>query len=780
MERDNFYIILDLSTSPPENDPVKIEEAIKKKQAEWSRLRNHPSKGINAQKYIGLLPEIRKVMLDPALRAKEARNAQEIARSQKADKFTGIDRHLELLMNKGFIKEEEIVKLAKIHKVPPNEIRSRIQAKEKEKYTELDKQIQNRMNKGFISEAEISSLAKIHGMDEKDVRSRVSGPIKKESKFNLRKTKALDPSIVKIIEDNLKVVGKASLYDFLGMSPDSDLADLQQKAREKESEVLKSRKKDAVATASGVLVGHCISQFKNERNKASYDATRAQSHLSELDSDIDVAGIEGVIRKDNFAFLVNRAVEFGMDPDEAVKYIRNYCKEKKWKIETAKKPKTKKTGKQLLFRLAVLIVFVAAGYFQGSRLYDDYKGKKDFERIVAKAESLPELEDRIGLLRQYLNEHDIHKYTPEISKKYEEYKARREARRIDDLIVSAKDLVREEKFEEAVTVFKQYLEKNPRSPSIMRLRKEISALEKLIEKRDYETLANIEHLSVAERIAAYSRYLKQHPSGEGRENVLNILQELGDAYFVTLMDELDQCEKQKRYEVCAALAENFIEAFPDDERSEKLRLFQHRYRQKLNEELALEELIRKAAEKGPDYSAARKLFDSYLEFNPTSPIKDRVLEEIEKVEKKRVQAEFAAELERRMQLLEATGGRFVPKMDNVVSDTRTGLMWAMWDSSHSTEDCMDYHKAEQYVDSLHIGGYDDWRIPTPEELAGIYKSEPFFPFNDAPWYWSSVSYKSYSDGWIFLVDVVDTKKTTVYRKEQIDSRKCGAVRAVRP
>ena len=780
MERDNFYIILDLSTSPPENDPVKIKEAIKKKQAEWSRLRNHPSKGINAQKYIGLMPEIRKIMMDPARRAKEARTAQEIVKSQQARKFTGIDRHLELLMSKGFIKEEEIVKLARLHKVAPNEIRSRIQAKEKEKYAELDKQIQNRMNKGFISEAEIASLAKIHGMDEDAVRSRVSGPIKKESKFNLRKTKALDPSIEKIIEDNLKVVGKTSLYDFLDMAPDSELADLQQKAKEKESEVLKSRKKDAVATASGVLVGHCISQFKSERNKASYDATRAQSHLSELDSDIDVAGIEGIIRKDNFEFLANRAVEFGMDPDEAAKYIRNYCKEKKWQIETSKKPKTKKTKKQVLLRVAVLIVLVAAGYFQGFKLYDDYKGKNDYERIVAKAESLPELEDKVRLLREYLNDNDIHKYTPEISQKYEEYKARQEARRIDDLIVSAKELVREDKFEEALAVYKQYLEKNPRSPSIMRLRKEISAIEKLIERKDYEALANIEHLSVAERIAAYGRYLKEHPSGEGRENVLNILQDLGDAYYVTLIDELDQCEKQRRYEVCVALAENFIAAFPEDERSETLRLFQHRYRQKLNEEIALEELIRKASEKGRDFSAARKIFDNYLEFNPNSPIKDRVLEEIEKVEKKRVQAEFASEFERRLQLLEATGGRFASDIDNVVSDTRTGLMWAMWDSTHSTEDCMDHHRAEQYVDDLHIGGYDDWRIPTPEELAGIYKSEPFFPFSDAPWYWSSVSYKSYSDGWIFLVDVVDTKKATVYHKEQIDSRKCGAVRAVRP
>ena len=72
MKRKNLYILLGLSIEPPEEDAEKIEAAIQKKQNEWSKLLNHPTKGIQAKQFISLIPEIQKVMADPALRKKEA------------------------------------------------------------------------------------------------------------------------------------------------------------------------------------------------------------------------------------------------------------------------------------------------------------------------------------------------------------------------------------------------------------------------------------------------------------------------------------------------------------------------------------------------------------------------------------------------------------------------------------------------------------------------------------------------------------------------------------
>jgi formylglycine-generating enzyme required for sulfatase activity len=74
MPKENFYILLELS--PAENDTSRINAAIKKKQVEWSKQRNHPTKGRRAQRYLGLIPENKKVMADPRLAQAEAKAAQ--------------------------------------------------------------------------------------------------------------------------------------------------------------------------------------------------------------------------------------------------------------------------------------------------------------------------------------------------------------------------------------------------------------------------------------------------------------------------------------------------------------------------------------------------------------------------------------------------------------------------------------------------------------------------------------------------------------------------------
>ncbi len=778
MERENFYIILDLSVAPAENDPSKIEQVIKKKQSDWSRLRNHPTKGITAQSFIGMIPEIRKVMLNPALREKEARMALEIIEKRKAKKFSGIDRHLDILASKGFIKDEEIFKLAQHHKITPEEIKARIFFKETEKFTELDKQIDNRLRKGFIAEDEISDLARIHNLDEKLVRSRIKGPIRNESAEVLKKFRPLDPSLRKVIEENLKIVGKSSLYDFLNVDAGAELSELQKRAKEKESEVLKFRKKDATATAGGVLVGHCMSLFKTESGKASYDATRVRSHLIELDSDIEVAGIEGMIRVDNFEFLVGRAVELGMGYDEAAKYIQNFCQKKKWSIETPKK--TRKARKMGLLHVAALTILLFAGAFQGFNLYEQHTRKIEYETLLAKVESQEKLDGKIKILDKYLLSHESHKYTGQIQKKLADYKTERDRLEFESALASAKRLISEEKLDEALHIYREFVARNPKNSRIKELNKEISELEKSIERRDYNELENALGLAAPERIAAYVAYLEKHPAGEGRGNVLKLLGDLGEAYYVTLTDELAECEMRNQYENCMRLADTFINAFPDDQRSEALKKYRERYEVKIRENMIFAELKRKASEKGTDFAAARKIYEKYLEVNPASPLKSRVEGEIELLEDARRKAERDAELERRAAKLRETDGRFSAVDENIVSDSRTGLLWQIWDSTESSEECLDYETALEYIDGLRTGGYDDWRMPAPKELIGIYKTEPFFPFGDSEWYWSSVSYKSYYDGWIQTVEVVTAEKSTKYQIDQFDSRKCGAVRAVRP
>lgn len=64
----------------------------------------------------------------------------------------------------------------------------------------------------------------------------------------------------------------------------------------------------------------------------------------------------------------------------------------------------------------------------------------------------------------------------------------------------------------------------------------------------------------------------------------------------------------------------------------------------------------------------------------------------------------------------AADGRIVDNGDGTVTDTGTGLMWARTDNmGHIT-----WHDARLYCENFLLGGYDNWRMPTIEELKTLF------------------------------------------------------------
>jgi hypothetical protein len=81
---------------------------------------------------------------------------------------------------------------------------------------------------------------------------------------------------------------------------------------------------------------------------------------------------------------------------------------------------------------------------------------------------------------------------------------------------------------------------------------------------------------------------------------------------------------------------------------------------------------------------------------------------------------------------------------DMVQDTRTGLIWAR---NGNIAGSMRWNDAMEWVKSLDIGGYRDWRLPTKEELVSLAKrggGRPYAGLNsigfrsiESDWYWSS-------------------------------------------
>jgi hypothetical protein len=111
-----------------------------------------------------------------------------------------------------------------------------------------------------------------------------------------------------------------------------------------------------------------------------------------------------------------------------------------------------------------------------------------------------------------------------------------------------------------------------------------------------------------------------------------------------------------------------------------------------------------------------------------------------------------------------------------VLDNTTNLIWVADESARMT-----WKAAGEYVKTLTVAGFTDWRLPTVEELfclADRTKFDPaidkaFFPQCDGGWYWSSTVDASSPGDYAWFVDFSDG-----YSLYYDQSHK-GLVRAVR-
>jgi hypothetical protein len=71
----------------------------------------------------------------------------------------------------------------------------------------------------------------------------------------------------------------------------------------------------------------------------------------------------------------------------------------------------------------------------------------------------------------------------------------------------------------------------------------------------------------------------------------------------------------------------------------------------------------------------------------------------------------------------ARDGRFIAYNDGTVLDTSTNLMWAATDNGSD----ISWAAAKFYCESYRAGHYDDWRLPTLEELEELYDESKSYP-----------------------------------------------------
>ncbi len=68
-------------------------------------------------------------------------------------------------------------------------------------------------------------------------------------------------------------------------------------------------------------------------------------------------------------------------------------------------------------------------------------------------------------------------------------------------------------------------------------------------------------------------------------------------------------------------------------------------------------------------------------------------------------------------------GHFIAYNNGTVLDTQTNLIWAARDNGRN----ISWEDAQSYCENYRAGGYTDWRMPTLDELAGLYDAKKSHP-----------------------------------------------------
>jgi len=104
-------------------------------------------------------------------------------------------------------------------------------------------------------------------------------------------------------------------------------------------------------------------------------------------------------------------------------------------------------------------------------------------------------------------------------------------------------------------------------------------------------------------------------------------------------------------------------------------------------------------------------------------------------------------------------GRFIAYNNGTVKDTETGLIWATKDN----EGDINWQDAKKYCKNYIGGGYTDWRMPTIDELEGIYDSESSYAMdcdNDFKIYTSKLIH--ISCWWVWASDIRGSEAAYFY------------------
>jgi hypothetical protein len=287
--RPNFFLLLDLNPDAPWSDAV-YEKALTSKRGRWGR---DSTSGVGqsvllAQKYLRLIPEIKRIMEDPKERTLEAVAARAALAEEKKKRQAEFEAQFAFLNAKTSIGQAEL-----------------------DKFIETFKDI-------FTAQ---------------QIRDRITVPI--ESEGASPSPPQLDPIMAKNIADRLAILHMASLYELLGPGSESSATLVLLSLADQKYIETAHRAHNEEDTAKKELAGYAKDVFKSEEMRKKYDETLRQESLNALLKRLDEImshTVEKEIHVGQVTLFLQDAQKAGWSREEALRRLREHARLHKWSM----------------------------------------------------------------------------------------------------------------------------------------------------------------------------------------------------------------------------------------------------------------------------------------------------------------------------------------------------------------------------------------------------------------------------------------------------------------
>ena len=271
---DDIFVLLRLPLDC--DDPALIRSAIARTREACSRGTMMGTDKLACEALLARLPELERVLLDPAARWEAREAAREARASAREARLAAFRRDLAMLLSGG---------------------------------------------RGSLTTAERDHLLSSHsdpsGPSAIELRALITVPVVADARQASAQAIPLPAHEARDIAGKLAVLGKRDLYDFLEVAPTAASREIEAHQRELAASWALKAKATPEKSAAQALLGRVTVVLLAPQKRASYDATLRETRLQPLLGSIALALADGRLSAHEHAHLLAQARDLGITADDA-------------------------------------------------------------------------------------------------------------------------------------------------------------------------------------------------------------------------------------------------------------------------------------------------------------------------------------------------------------------------------------------------------------------------------------------------------------------------------